>query len=62
MSTETRFTPSPWSREDATVYTLAKDGGNRFQAQFTRGFGDDGKRIDLTANAELSRGPSGTSA
>jgi len=58
MNTETRFTPSPWNREDATVYTLAKDGGNRFRAQFTRGFGDDGKRIDngeVVANAALAQ-------
>jgi|SRR5690625_1381947 len=58
MKTETRFTPGPWNREDATVYTSAKDGGNRFQAQFTRGFGDDGKRIDneeVVANAVLAQ-------
>lgn len=45
MSTETRFTPGPWCREDATVYTSQKDGVNRFQAWFTRGFNDNGQRI-----------------
>lgn len=57
-SADTRFTPGPWSREDATIYTSAKDGGNRFGAWFTRGFDDNGRRIEnseVVANATLAQ-------
>lgn len=58
MTTETKFTPGPWSRDDATIYTSAKDGGNRFGAWFTRGFDDNGRRIEnseVVANATLAQ-------
>lgn len=53
--TESKHTPTPWVRDERTVYALNAKGTNRTFISVQGGFDDNGKRTsaeELAANAE----------